>query len=187
MDLEVELKFRVGDSERVREALQRLGGRPQERVEQTDTYFAHPTRDFVATDEALRIRCVGDTGRVTYKGPLVDRDTKSREEMELAFQGGAEDAQRFAQILERLGFSSVREVRKTRHRWSLRWQERDFEIAFDDVPGLGTFIELETVSTQLGFPVARQAILALATTLDLHDMERRSYLSMLLARDNPSG
>ncbi|MGC1273158.1 MAG: class IV adenylate cyclase [Planctomycetaceae bacterium] len=183
MGVEVELKFRVADPQGVRDALQRLGGRSADSVEQVDTYFAHPARDFATTDEALRLRLVGDWGGVTYKGPLLDRETKSREETEIAFTGGAADAKRFAHVLERLGFRPVREVRKTRQAWSIAWDQCDVEIAFDDVTGLGTFVELETTSSRDGFEMAKQAVLALAEKLDLRDPERRSYLALLLSSD----
>lgn len=181
MDVEVELKFRVADPQDVRNALERLGGRPADSIEQVDTYFAHPARDFAATDEALRLRLVGNWGGVTYKGPLLDRETKSREETEIAFTGGAADAKRFACVLERLGFRPVREVRKIRQPWSLAWNHYDIEIAFDDVAGLGTFIEIETSSSRDRFESAKQAVLALAEKLDLRDPERRSYLALLLS------
>ena len=42
-----------------------------------------PCRDFAQTDEALRIRTVGDTSFVTYKGPKLDATTKTRRELEL--------------------------------------------------------------------------------------------------------
>lgn len=183
-DVEVELKFRVDDPSRVREAVRGLGGRARETVRQVDTYFAHPVRDFAKTDEALRVRVVGETGCVTYKGPLLDAVTKSREETELWFSGGACDAERFAGVLERLGFTRVREVVKRREPWSLQWQGRDIEVALDEVEGLGTFVEIETGASRESFDAAKAALLALAEHLELRDSERRSYLALLLAQGN---
>lgn len=182
--VEVELKFRVDDPSRVRDVVRTLEARQGETVGQVDTYFAHPVRDFATTDEALRVRIVGPTGCVTYKGPLLDAVTKSREETELWFAGGAADAERFGGVLERLGFMRVRAVVKRREPWSLGWQGRDVEVALDEVEGLGTFVELETGASRESFEDAKASLLALAERLELRDSERRSYLALLLAQGN---
>ena len=179
--IEVELKFRERDAERIRGTLRDLGGRPEGTVGQIDLYFAHPVRNFAITDEAFRIRTVGETGCVTYKGPLLDEQTKSREEIEIAFAGGAGDAARFRQVVERLGFTAVRSVQKERETWRLDWQQHAVEIAIDEVDGLGSFVELETAASPARFEQARSALLALAARLELQESERRSYLALLLA------
>ena len=66
---EVELKFRVADLPAVEGRLAALGARFAAPVEQVDRYFAHPARDFAQTDEALRLRRVGDEIAITWKGP----------------------------------------------------------------------------------------------------------------------
>lgn len=81
---EVELKFRVDDPADLERRLVGLAARFREPVEQVDRYFAHPSRDFARTDEALRLRRVGDDVAVTWKGPRVDAATKTRQELELA-------------------------------------------------------------------------------------------------------
>jgi adenylate cyclase, class 2 len=186
-DVEVELKFQAPDSERVRSAIRELGGWPGEALQQIDTYFAHPLRDFAKTDEALRVRMVGDAGCTTYKGPLLDAVTKSREETEVWFAGGAIDAERFGRVLERLGFRPVRSVRKRRVPWSLTWESHRVEVAFDRVEDLGDFVELETGTSTEGYEEAKRSLLALAEHLQLKSPERRSYLSMLLAQDAACG
>ncbi len=181
--VEVELKFRTDDAERLRSAIRELGGHAEPTIDQTDVYYAHPTRDFAKTDEALRVRIVGETGCVTYKGPLLDPVTKSREETELWFAGGASDANRFGEVLCRLGFSRVRAVVKRREPWALVWQGLPVEIVFDEVAGLGRFVELETAASPNTFETAKTGLLDLAEHLELDESERRSYLSLLLASD----
>ena len=78
MQYEVELKFPVADLGAIEARLVELGTRFDEAVTQVDRYFAHPARDFARTDEALRIRQVGNACYVTYKGPKVDAATKTR-------------------------------------------------------------------------------------------------------------
>jgi adenylate cyclase class 2 len=179
--IEVELKFRTEEIARVRRQVKELGGKAEDAIDQADTYFAHPVRDFAKSDEALRIRVVGDCAAMTYKGPLLDPKTKSREETEIWFANGAEDGARFRGVLERLDFRPVETVKKRREPWSLHWQDRDFEIAFDVVESLGEFVELETASSKADFEAAKTTLLALADTLELQDCERRSYLSLLLS------
>jgi adenylate cyclase class 2 len=58
---EVENKFPVPDLAAVEQQLQAYGAQFDQAVEQVDHYFAHPVRDFVKTDEALRLRRIGDS------------------------------------------------------------------------------------------------------------------------------
>ena len=83
-------------------------------IGQSDRYFAHPSRDFARTDEALRIRTVGASSFVTYKGPKIDVTTKTRRELELPLDPGDADGSQFAELLTALGFTPVAVVRKQR-------------------------------------------------------------------------
>lgn len=181
MTYEVELKFKLSDNRYLQPELEALGAIQGASQQQADQYFAHPSRDFAETDEALRIRSIGDENRLTYKGPVIDRATKTRHESELTFQSGAAAAEQLARIWEQLGFRRVHIVRKTRRTYALRWQERDLEICLDQVEGLGAFLEIETLADEGDVSAAQQAILSLAKELQLTQPERRSYLEMLLA------
>lgn len=183
MTYEVELKFRLPAGTHIPERLLALGAVRGHSQRQVDQYLAHPVRDFSSTDEALRIRSIGDENRITYKGPVIDRATKTRHESELTFQPGSQAAEQFAQIWEQLGFRRVRVVSKTRQSYSLRWHDRDLEICLDEVDGLGSFLEIETLADDSDKAAAQQAILSLAKELQLSEPERRSYLEMLLERD----
>ena len=83
MRYEVEQKFPVADMRAIREGLAALGAEVAAPQEEVDLYFAHPVRDFAATDEALRLRQKGPQNRITYKGPKIDTTTKTRREIEL--------------------------------------------------------------------------------------------------------
>ncbi len=85
IDYEVELKFCIEDDADVTALLGPLGATAGAVLEQRDVYLAHPSRNFAVTDEAVRIRSIGDENRLTYKGPLVDMQTKTRQEVEVAF------------------------------------------------------------------------------------------------------
>jgi adenylate cyclase class 2 len=180
MHLEVELKFRAGDFAAVRERLIGLGAQFAEPVEQADTYFAHPVRDFAATDEALRLRRVQERNYITYKGPKLDTATKTRRELELPLAAGQDSYVQFAELLVALGFRPVATVRKQREAAGLVWQDRHVEAALDTVAGIGQFVELETSADEATLPAARDCIISLAKHLDLAESERRSYLELQL-------
>jgi adenylate cyclase class 2 len=180
---EVELKFRVTDPDRLMARLEELGATWGPPVPQSDRYFAHPSRDFAATDEALRLRTIGDQTELTYKGPVIDKQTKTRREIEVPLAPGVEPAVRMVDALVSLGFRPVREVAKTRRSGNLTWQARPVQCTWDDVPPLGTYLELEVVTDDAGRAAARDLILDLAAALGLSAPERRSYLELLLASD----
>ncbi len=110
MKYEVEQKFPVDNLQDVETRLAELGAEvAAERVE-VDRYYNHPARDFAETDEALRIRRVGLVNKITYKGPRIDKVTKTRQELELPLGEGDRAAGDWIKMLETLGFSTVSEV-----------------------------------------------------------------------------
>jgi len=181
---EVELKFRLDDGDRTHVTLAELGAVNDPSQEQVDYYFNHPARDFRVTDEAFRIRSVGNQNCVTYKGPVVDRSTKMRREIEVAIATGADALHQMTDLLTQLGFRAVREVRKLRTPVHLNWNGRRYELATDVVPSVGTFLEIELVVAEADRDEARDAILALAARLQLTQPERRSYLELVLDTEN---
>jgi adenylate cyclase class 2 len=126
---EVELKVRAAHGP-VREALESRGATPVGRVNQHDTYYDAPHRDFAETDEALRLRretreegsdgsaggrgTADPTTRLTYKGPLVESASKTREEHET----GISDPDAADALLGALGFSPAAVVEKSRERFA---------------------------------------------------------------------
>jgi adenylate cyclase class 2 len=179
---EVENKFPVPDLAAVEQQLQAYGAQFDQAVEQVDHYFAHPVRDFVKTDEALRLRRIGDSNFVTYKGPKIDQATKTRQELELPLAAGQELVAGYAQLLVALGFRSVAEVIKRRRSGDFTWQQWRVAATLDKVEGLGRFVELEIQVDEAGLRAAQASLIALATELGLNQVERRSYLEMLLEK-----
>jgi adenylate cyclase class 2 len=182
MAWEVEQKFAVADRARLRQALDAAGVAWQEPLEQADHYWNHPSRDFAQTDEALRVRQVGSENFITYKGPRVNSATKTRQELEFPLQSGPEVPDQIGQILVALGFRPVATVRKRRQGGVLAWEGTSIHIACDEVQGVGTYVELETVVETENLEFAQQRVLSLANHLGLTGFERRSYLELLLER-----
>jgi adenylate cyclase class 2 len=186
MHFEVEQKFFVQDIAAIERKLREVGAQNAARLEQVDIYFNHPSRDFARTDEALRLRQVGQQNFITYKGPKVDTTTKTRREIELPLGEGTEVAAKLAELLTALGFRRVAEVRKIRRTFHINWQGSQIEAALDDVTGVGTYLELEIATDEPQLDAARSRIAELAQTLGLSTSERRSYLELLLeAQKNP--
>lgn len=178
---EVEVKVR-GDHERVRDRLAAVGAERIGSVRQKDTYYDAPHRSFAETDEALRLRRertdAGASIRLTYKGPLVETASKTREELETAIEDGdAADA-----ILQTLGFDPVAVVRKDRERYAVA----GYTVALDDVDGLGEFVEVETEGDAEAIEPLREGAVDLLCRLDLDpdDHLRTSYLELLLESDS---
>lgn len=133
--IEIEVKARVDDPKRLERAIVSLGATPVGIENQTDTYYNSQHSDFGKTDEALRVRVQDGRYFLTYKGPKMDRVSKTRKE----FQVDINDADGMGKILTSLGFFPVATVTKKRKNFRLG----DFIIALDDVRNLGNFMEIE--------------------------------------------
>lgn len=173
---EVEVKVRAAHGP-VEQALADAGAEERGAVEQADTYYDAPHREFAETDEALRVRREmrdGETeAQITYKGPKVDAESKTRREVET----GVEDGDDAAAILDALGFEPVATVRKHRRHFRLD----GYTVTLDDVEGLGEFVEVETEAEDV--KEARKGAFDVLRRLGLNPEEqvRSSYLALLLA------
>jgi adenylate cyclase class 2 len=170
--LEVEVKGKVKDLKSVEAKAKALGFSFVGVEEHSDIYYRHPTRDFAKTDEAIRVRTVNGKRVLTYKGPKVDKVSKTREEIEVDIQGD------MPKVLERLGFSPVTEVAKVRR----VYKKGDIEVCLDDVRDVGTYVEVECRSTDLVATRTRVLDVVKALGLKDKDLERNSYLQLLLAK-----
>jgi adenylate cyclase class 2 len=168
--LEIEAKAHCPDPVGVEDKLVSMGAELVEDIHQKDTYYKHPTRDYAATDEALRIREVSEETRVTYKGPKLDQTTKTRVEIELSVDGDAHS------LLMRLKFEPVRVVEKQRRVYHLA----GLEVCVDRVKDLGSFVEIESKSSNRDIEGEKKRIFELLHELGLEKFERKSYLELLL-------
>lgn len=198
---EVEVKVSV-DHDTVREALSAAGADHVETLAQADTYFDAPHRDFAETDEALRVRreasapanferaesrtatidsilddqfTAAAESRVTYKGPLLEAESKTREEFETAVA----DSETMREIITHLGFDSAATVRKLREQYRVDHHT----ILLDAVEGVGEYVEIETgVEDEADVEAAREVLYDRLRTLDLDPTEqiRTSYLGLKL-------
>ncbi len=176
---EVEVKVPTS-LEVVRDRLGELEATAVDDVVQEDVYYDAPHRSFADTDEALRVRHESDRTdgdaetRLTYKGPLVDDDSKTREE----FETGIEDAQTIESILSGLGFAPAATVRKDREHFALE----GYTVTLDAVDGVGEFVEVETEAEESEIETAREGAFAVLDRLGLDpdDGIQTSYLEFVL-------
>lgn len=179
---EVEMKFRVSDPHALRQRLADAGATAVDTRTDEDTYYRHPCRDFAATREALRIRRIDGAALVTYKGPKMASDVKTRPELEWPLGPSDPDGSRMAALLTNLGFEQVQVVRKSRETFHLQGDERTLPltITIDHVEQLGSFAEIETVVDPERIEQAQREVRAFAKNVGLDVPESRSYLRMLL-------
>lgn len=189
MQLEIEQKYPLADSAALLATLKQLGAERQGVVTQADTYYNHPSRDFAATDEALRIRRTDAGSFVTYKGPKLDAETKTRREIELPLTqcddspGQDSPGQDWPELFAALGFRKVATVSKTRESYTVGRGEFVVEICIDRVDRVGDFAELEIVADEERLEAAKRVLAELEAALNLAQPQRRSYLEMLLAAE----
>ena len=177
---EVEQKYPVENFQQILVHLEEREIVIGDAVEQHDRYYSHPTRDFGATDEALRIRQVESQSWMTYKGPRVDTSTKTRRELEVDLPSGESTADRYHQLLQLLGFQHVGDVIKSRRTAIIPRMDWEVSMALDEVVSLGCFVELEIMSRVDTLKDAEKVIDQIATELGLFPAERASYLELLV-------
>src|SRR5262245_28480201 len=100
--LEVEVKYLLTDPSAVVARLEAWGATAIAEHAEADHYLNAPDRDFARTDEALRLRRIGDTNRLTYKGPRHDSTSKTRTELEVPCPPGAESAEALLKLFRHL-------------------------------------------------------------------------------------
>jgi pantoate--beta-alanine ligase len=180
--LEVEMKFRVDDPDGLAAKLETWTAHLPRRDE--DHYFNAPDRDFARTDEAFRVRTIGQQNLITYKGPKLDKVTKTRFEMELALPDGPVAAMEWRDLLTRLGYRRTGVVYKSRQPFSCQRDGFEVQATIDAVDDVGTYAELEIVATETDQERAKAVILQCAAELGLQEPERRSYLNLTLIKRN---
>jgi adenylate cyclase, class 2 len=124
---DVERRLREGEASFVKETVQ------------TDTYFDTADGKLTRSDECLRLRRDKTAQRerliLGYKGPKQKDDYKKRTEIEIEVK----DAPKTELLLAALGYRKALVFNKRRRLWRLR----DCEVALDELPLLGTFVEIE--------------------------------------------
>jgi adenylate cyclase class 2 len=166
---EIEAKLKVDSLETVERRLVECGGSFVRETIQTDRYYDTADRELTRTDKALRLRAdsKGEQERfvLAYKGPKERADYKQRVELETEVS----DAEAMELLLGELGYVKALAFNKRRRLWQLQ----GCEVALDELPLLGAFVEIEGPDSDT---IARvQAMLGLSDAPHIMD----SYASMV--------
>lgn len=176
MAVEREAKMKVAEHGPVRARLAELGARRRGLVMEINSFYDTEDRRLLAAGEGLRIRRVQvlegekQPDRVTFKGSRQPGVLKTREELEI----DVSDAAEMEQVFERIGFARVLRFEKRRETHELD----GCEVALDEMPRLGTFVEIEGPS--------EAAVMAVREKLGLGEVPllTSSYVGMLSHRLN---
>ena len=183
--LEIEQKFAGADFPTLERKLASWGVSTFELHEEEDQYLAAPDRDFRVTGEAFRMRRVGKKAYFTYKGPKLRTEAKIRTELELPLPDGEGMPEQYLQLFRHLGYRLVAVVRKRRRQYPLSRGGYAMAICLDDVDGVGHFAEVEIVAPEDQLEAAQKVLLEVAAELGLKNVERRSYLALVLGQPEP--
>ena len=199
--LEVEIKAALGNPAkeaqakgasvetkiRIQEAAEKAGFIRGPEVREIDVYFNGNDRNFMKTDEALRLRTCRDLKTdaaetlITYKGPKLDQVSSTRREYETVV--GSFQVMR--DLLTALGYQEAFTVDKTRQKWDLPPAGGRFRttLCLDTVAGLGEYLELETLAeSESQRQAAVDELLQLLDRLGVcrEHLTRKSYLELLM-------
>lgn len=172
MPVEIEAKMKVDDLASTRARLQEGGATLLGDFTETNVFFDTEDRSLLAADQGLRLRVSAHAQSnsaiitMTFKGPRQHGQLKSREEIETTIGDFAQSAD----LLEHLGYTRILSFEKRRQSWTLA----KCKIELDELPFLGSFVEIEGPTDD--------AILTVRQQLHLADrpLVKASYIAMLM-------
>ncbi len=179
--LEIEQKYARADFAALERRLAEWGAPLDEEHTEADHYLNAPDRDFARTDEAFRLRRIGEANYLTYKGPKRPDVVKVRTELEIRLPDGDGAAADFLKLFAHLGYRFVAVVHKHRRVYRMKRNGFDVAVCLDDAEGLGRYAEVEVLAPEDQRDAARDALSETAAGLGLTEVERRSYLGLTLA------
>ena len=139
MCVEIEAKLKVGALAPVELRLTELGAEFVAEQSQNDSLFDDDREALTASDRCLRIRREVTGGQerciLGYKGGKEESNFKKRQEIETEVK----DADSLVKLLSALGYEEKLVLKKRRRLWRLG----GCEVALDELPTLGSFVEIE--------------------------------------------
>ena len=181
--IEVEIKLPLYRRSLTEKALIDQGFVTGDLIRESDLYFTGESRDFIKSDEALRIRTAENLSKrnaktyLTYKGKKLDNISMTRTELET----GIEDRETGTAILKALGYLPMFEVNKLRQ----LYHKDSVTACVDQVENLGSFLELEIiVRDEENRPEALNKLDEILHEMGsgLQETIRISYLGMLMRK-----
>ena len=170
--IEIEMKFKI-DHSKIIPILINLGARNINTEFNHDIYYNHPHKNYKITDESFRVRQTDNDIYITYKGPKLNNESKSRKEINVTVNSDI-----IHEMLGYLEFQKEAEVKKTRSIWKLG----KYTICLDLVDNLGEYIEIEYILPQNhNFEKELNQMKSFITRLkiDVDDQILEGYLDLL--------
>ncbi len=172
MCVEIEAKLKVDSLEQVEAKLTELGAEFRQQQLQTDYHFDDANMTLQNSDRCLRLRrqlVDEDEGFfLTYKGAKEESSFKKRQEIEIEIA----DGDSIRKLFLALGYKEVLVIEKKRLTWNLG----NCEIALDELPLIGSFVEIEGPD--------EQNIADIQENLGLSDLPHigKSYAALIRAK-----
>jgi adenylate cyclase class 2 len=145
MHIEIEAKLKVDSLTKVSRRLKSSGAEFIGKFLQDDTHFDNAKGTLRKLDSALRLRrqLNGRKEQVilAFKGPRQKGRFKQRQEIQ--FEVGCGNCAE--KLLNVIGYQKTRGIRKTR----ILWRLGGCEVALDELPLLGRFVEIEGPSEKI--------------------------------------
>lgn len=140
---EIELKVFIGENiSSILDVIDSFNWTRNEEEYQEDIYYTSEHKDFIKTEECLRIRESKGRCELTWKPPttgeMLEKKQFWKQEINIFFERQKEEAKG---LLQNLGFIEYVTVRKKRIRYDV---DDKTNVALDYISSLGWFIEIET-------------------------------------------
>jgi adenylate cyclase class 2 len=172
MSVEIEAKLKVDSLEEIERKLTEAGAEFEQEQLQTDYHFDDAKRTLQKTDRCLRLRrqLVNDSERffLTYKGAKEKSSFKKRQEIEIEIA----DGDSVLNLFSALGYEKVLTIEKKRFTWHLG----DCVVALDQLPLIGSFVEIEGPDEQ------KIAVVQKSLGLSRLPHIRESYAALIRAK-----
>ena len=151
--VEIEVKFRVDDTQKLQEKLRSMGFRAvTPRTFERNTLYDTPDRKLRAKQSILRLRRYGDQWILTHKCLTSDHDPEARHKHRVETETTVEDGDALGAVFAQLGYKPVFVYEK----WRAEYADGIGHCVIDETP-IGVFAELEgpedwidSISARLG-------------------------------------
>jgi adenylate cyclase class 2 len=171
MAVEIEAKMKVADLKAIAQTLKKVGAKRKGSEYETNIFFDTEKDSLKKAGKGLRLRIAKNLSTqktryiITFKGPLQKGKLKTRQEIEM----NVEDADAAINLFAALGFERKLSFEKRRETWNFQ----HCEVVLDELPLLGTYVEIEGPSNRQVMS-ARKAL-----GLDKLPLIQTGYISML--------
>ena len=184
MNIEVEIKIKVDSLEEVKKKLSECG-KLIKSIRQIDEYYIPCQRDFFANKpypvEWLRLRINPDKTIFEYD-KSVNKRADGLQDYAEEYETEVSRPEELRKILEFLDFKKVTTIDKQREYWDCG----NFEVALDDIKGLGVFVEVEAKGDFKNAIEARKNCMEFSRILGVEvygkDLIKKGYPELLLEK-----